>query len=75
MQVSPKDERGRIHIPYEDYLISDKLYDEIVERNMKKMRLTKNEKVAFKFQAYLGCELKLFGGKTRCRTTVIRRHK
>lgn len=48
-------EDGRKKIPYEDYFIDDNLYKAIVDKNMKKMRLSKSEKAAFSMQAYLGC--------------------
>lgn len=49
------DDNGRKIIPYNEYFIDKSLYDTIVERQMKTMRLTKSEKDAFKFEMYLGC--------------------
>lgn len=49
------DEHGRKIIPYERYFISEKLFDEIVKRNMSKMRLNDSDKGAFRLAMYLGC--------------------
>lgn len=49
------DEEGKKVIPYDKYYIPKALYNEIVDRNMNKMRLTKQEKTSFRFEMYLGC--------------------
>ena len=48
-------DQGRKIIPYNDYFIDGELYDEIIKRNMKRMRLSDREKEAFLFEMHLGC--------------------
>lgn len=55
VENSSKDEQGRVLIPYDKYFIDGKLYDDIVDSNMKKMRLRPYERTKFKISAYLGC--------------------
>ena len=49
-----KDGQGRLKIPYEDYEIDRNRYDEIVEEELGRHKLTYREKEALKFLAYLG---------------------
>lgn len=46
---------GRKIIPYQKYFLEKEIYEEIVNKHMKTMRLSKSEKEAFKFEMYLGC--------------------
>ena len=47
----------RTMIPYEDYTLSDDIYNMIVERHIEKHRkeLTEPDIMGIKFEAYLGC--------------------
>lgn len=58
MEDSPKDKRGQIHIPYNDYLIEQKVMEDIINAQIKKYKLKDAEIRAFKFTIYLGCSPK-----------------
>lgn len=46
---------GKKIIPYNKFFITKEKHDEIVEKHMKSMKLSKLEKDAFKFEMCLGC--------------------
>lgn len=45
---------GRKNIHYENYEIDGEVMDEIVERHLKKNKITNRERQAIKFEIYLG---------------------
>lgn len=56
--ASEVDEEGKKIIPYMDYEIDSDLFDEIVNKIMKKHRLKQGERSIVKWNVYLGCSPK-----------------
>ena len=55
MEESPRNEKGQIMIPYNDYKISYKLYNEIVENILKDFKANRYIKQAIRNTINLGC--------------------
>jgi hypothetical protein len=51
---SPKNEAGRVEIPYWDYHVSDLILDEIIEAVAKKHRLSESDTGSLRTSIYLG---------------------
>jgi hypothetical protein len=59
MRISPKNEKGEIVIPYNDYIIDEEVFEEIVDKRLKKHKITeKRYKQNIKMIVYLGCSPK-----------------
>lgn len=58
MRTSPKDEDGRILIPFMDYECTQEKLDDIFESTMKKYKVNSNYRKAFSFNFWLGCSPK-----------------
>ena len=54
LKTSPKNEKGQIEIPYNDYVIEEKVMEEIVSKYCKLIKL-KYYRDRFKNEVYLGC--------------------
>jgi isocitrate dehydrogenase len=54
METSPKDEEGRIMIPFEEYKISERILEEIIERAIKEHKLNEYYASSLKTNVYLG---------------------
>lgn len=55
MEESPKNERGQIMIPYNDYEIEKSLCDSIIEEALKNFKAPKRIKESIRMNIYLGC--------------------
>jgi hypothetical protein len=51
---SPRNEAGRVEIPYEDYYISSLILDEIIETIAKKHHLSRGDLGSLRMNVYLG---------------------
>ena len=54
LETSPKDFRGKVIIPHNYYFIDGEIFDEIVEKNLQKVKLTTEERQWLKLKLYLG---------------------
>lgn len=66
METCPKNERGQIDIPFMNYGIEEKKYDQILNKFLtdKKLKMTKREQDDFKVTINLGCSPKIIFPKT-----------
>lgn len=65
METSPLNERGQIEIPFMNYGLEEKKYDEILNSflNDKKLKMTKAEKDDFRVTINLGCSPRIIYDK------------
>lgn len=55
MENSPKDEEGRIIIPYMDYYLDEATQKKILNKHLSKNRVSKENAKAIQFNVWLGC--------------------
>jgi hypothetical protein len=55
IEKSPRNEKGQIIIPYDDYEIEESIYNEIIKNIINATKLTKYQKDAIIRSIYLGC--------------------
>jgi len=54
LRDSPRNEAGQIEIPFENYHISDRILDEIIQATAKKYRLSQDDLESLRTNVYLG---------------------
>jgi len=55
VENATKDEHGKLHIPFDNYVIDPDVMDNIILEVCKEFKIRKSDRPKFKTTAYLGC--------------------